>query len=364
MNKKSLLLLLILTALMILSGLYVTGGTGAYARYQQGHVADQEHCGGQDPVRICVRAPAAVFSAFYPSYVAMQYPLFTVNYSSSSPLALVLSVSIAHFSQVQTHTVNATATMQPSVFIPAQQDQALRKLTMETPTSLHVEARDTRGHLYYINDIPLLLHSRWLMQWITQDRLKIAAWVTPDDPAIVSLVTRAAAHLKDQQPPVPPAMIGYNSATPQQVVDQVDAIYDTLRLDYHMRYIQATVPYTGSASGNGGSVNEVIKLPNEVLQQRSGMCIELTAVLASAVERIGLNAEIVIIPGHAFLGVSLTPDDTHFEYWDAVDVNNNVAADSANVAANTLYANNAQHHTIVDTILISDARNAQISPML
>jgi len=94
------------------------------------------------------------------------------------------------------------------------------------------------------------------------------------------------------------------------------------------------------------------------------MCIELTLLLASAVEHIGLHAEIVIIPGHAFLGVSVTPDDKHFEYWDAVQVNNNVAGDSANVATDDVYALNVQQHTIVDTIVISDARNAYIDAML
>jgi hypothetical protein len=128
-----------------------------------------------------------------------------------------------------------------------------------------------------------------------------------------------------------------------------------------MHYIQASVPYTGTAGGSAATQN--IKLPAEVLQQHSGMCVELTTLLASAAERIGINTEIVIIPGHAFLGVAVTPDNRHFQYWDAVDVNSNVAADSANVAADNLYQKNLEQHTIIDTISISAARNAQIGPM-
>jgi hypothetical protein len=90
------------------------------------------------------------------------------------------------------------------------------------------------------------------------------------------------------------------------------------------------------------------------------MCVELTVLLASAVEKIGLHAEIVIVPGHAFLGVAVTPNNTQFEYWDAVEVNNDVAGDSANLATDA-YARN-QH--IIDTILISDARVQGIGPML
>jgi hypothetical protein len=294
--------------------------------------------------------------------VATQHPLFTIQYSSNSPLTLLINVSIPRFSQVQTQTVTATADMQSSQFVPPLQGQALRTLTTEVNTSLHVEVTDTQEHLYYVSDIPLLLHSRWLMQWTTANRLKIAAWVTPDDPAVASLVTRATAHLAAQPPPAPTGMIGYRG-TPQQVVDQLDAIYDTLRLDYHMRYVQATVPYAG-ADNDAINVTQNIKLPAEVLQQRSGMCIELTTLLAAAAEKIGLHAEIIITPGHAFLGVATSENNKQFQYWDAVDVNNNIAADSANVAADNLYLNSAKHHMIVDTIRVSEARVARIGPML
>src|SRR5437870_2887467 len=137
-------------------------------------------------------------------------------------------------------------------------------------------------------------------------------------------------------------------------------IFDAMRLDYHIQYSQESIPYNGP--GDTGVALQKIKLPAEVLQQRSGMCIELTALLASAVERIGLHAEIVIIPGHAFLGVAVTPYNTQFEYWDAVQVNDNVAGDSANLWTDNEYMQNTKQ--IVDTIVISDARHQGVGPML
>jgi hypothetical protein len=326
-------------------------------------MATQEHCGGQAPVHICVQTPAAIFSAYYPAYTATQAPLFTIDYSSSNPLTLLISASIPDFSQVVTHTVNAESDMQGSSFIPKMQGAALRDLTGEQTVSLRVQVKDTGGQQYYLNDIPLQMHSRWLMQWLQANRLEIAAWVMPDDPAISDLDNRAAGHLKEEGEGAPEALIGYDKATPQQVSKQVDAIYDTLRLDYHMKYVQASVPYSAGDPGNR-DVTQRIKLPGEVLEQKSGMCVELTLVLASAVEHIGLNAEIVIIPGHAFLGVAESPDDQHFQYWDAVAVDNNIAGDSANVAANSMYIENQKKHTLVDTILVRDARDARIGPML
>ena len=359
MGKKLAILLLTLTGLAGISGGYVVGGLQAYSRYQQ--TVGQQRCGGQKPVHVCVQAPSEVFSAYYPFDLSTHTSLFSVTYSSSSPLTLLISVGIAGFTQVETHTVSASSTAQTTSFTPAPLDQAVRKQTSDLTTSLSVKVTDTRNTLYYLNDSPLLLHGHQLMQWVAANRLKIAAWVTPDDPAVVSLVTKAASHLSMQPAPAPTAMIGYlDHATPQAVRDQVDAIFDALRLDYHMRYVIENVPYSGP--GDTSVALENIKLPSEVLQQHSGMCIELAALLASAVEKIGLHAEIVIIPGHAFLGVATTPDEKQFQYWDGVQVNNGVAGASANIYADQEYSTNARQ--IVDTILISTARQQGVGPMV
>ena len=361
MGKKAAILLLTMMVLMGLSGWYIVGGIQAYSRYQQGSIASQEHCGGQSPVHICVQSPSEIFSAYYPYYVATQSNLFIIRYSSSSPITLLMSVSIEGFSQAEIHTVNATPDMKLISFRPLAMNQALRQLTVDNTTWLHVQITDAAGRLYYVDDSPLLLRSRWLMQWIAANRLKIAAWVTPDDPAVIALDRKAEARLQLQPQPIPPAMIGYaNKASVKAVRDQVDAIFDAMRLDYHIQYSQESVPYGGP--GDNSVALQKIKLPAEVLQQHSGMCIELTALLASAVERIGLHAEIVIIPGHAFLGVAVTPNNSQFEYWDAVQVNANIAGDSANLWTHNEYIQNAK--LIVDTIVISDARHQGIGPML
>ena len=361
MGKKVTILVLTMMVLIGLSGWYVVGGIQAYSRYQQSSIAIQEHCGGQSPVHICVQSPLEVFSSYYPYYVAIKSNLFTIHYSSNSPITLVMSVSIVGFSLAEMHTVSATPNVQTISFRPLAINQALRQLTVDDNTWLHVHITDTAGHLYYDNDSPLLLHSRWLMQWIAANRLKIAAWVTPDDQAVIALDRKAETHLHLQQQPTPPAMIGYaNGASTKAVRDQVDAIFDTMRLDYQIQYSQASIPYSGP--GDNSVSLQKIKLPAEVLQQHSGMCIELTVLLASAVESVGLHAEIVIIQGHAFLGVADTPNNSHFEYWDAVEVNANDAGDSANVWADKEYLLNEKQ--IVDTIVISDARHQGIDPML
>ena len=366
MNKKVITLILVVLVLAVLSGVYVVDGTQAYSRYQQANIAKQRQCGDSASVHICVLVPKSVFSAYYPSYLAAQpqNALFTVEYSSSTPRTLFIHVTINEFSQTQSKSVNATAMVQSANFLPPllQKGQVLDTLTHDVNMSLHVQVTDTNKHLYYDSDVAFALHSRRLMQWTQENRLLIAAWVTPNDPTIGALVQKAQGYLQSQPPPVPSGMVGYKGASVQQVRDEVDALYDALRLSYHIKYVQESVPYSGTS---GSNAVENIKLPREVLQQHSGMCIELTTLLAAAVESIGLHPEIVIVPGHAFLGVAVNENtNATMQYWDAVDLNNNVGADSANIATNTSYINYKTQHAIVDTILISDARALGIGPML
>src|SRR3989440_5712580 len=148
------------------------------------------------------------------------------------------------------------------------------------------------------------------MQWTAANRLNIAAWVTPNDPAIGALVLKAAVQLPLEPPPVPNAMVGYSRANAKQVIAQVDAIYDALRVDYKVRYLQASVPYSGPGVASAATQN--IKLPGEILQQRSGMCIELALLLASAVLNIRFHPRIFINSGDAVFCVLVITDDKHF----------------------------------------------------
>ena len=367
MSKKVIYLTLVVVTLAVLSGTYVVMGAQAYSRYQQANIAKQKQCSSdQASVYICVLVPQAIFSAYYPSYLSTQpqNTLFTVEYSSRTPIALFIHVTVDEFSQTQSKSVNATAAVQSEHFLPPllKQGHVLDTLTQDVSASLHVQVTDAnRQHFYYDNDVPLTIHSRWLMQWTQDNLMRVAAWVTPNDHAVGGLIQKAQGYLQNQPMPIPDGMIGYKGASQQQVRDEVDALYDALRLSYHIKYVQESVPYSGTSDSSSA---ENIKLPKEVLQQHSGMCIELTTLLAAAVERIGLHPEIVIVPGHAFLGVAVTEDNAQMDYWDAVDLNNDIAADSANIATDTTYANYVTQHTHIDTILISDARAAGVGPML
>jgi hypothetical protein len=356
MRKSQVRLVLVVGFLACLAGGYVAGGLWSYARYQSGRGLD--HCGGLSPVHICVVPPVPLFTALYPAAVAAHVPLFPITYRSESPQTLVIAVSILGFTQVQQQFVQATASVQTVSFSPPLlSTQVLRQLVHEQISNLHVVVTDTHGNTYFAADRPLLLYAHNLLQWSQKStqRLQIVAWVTPQDPTVEALVKKAGRYLAQQPPPVPHGLIGYNKANPHDVRDQVDALFDSLRLAANLTCEYAQV------SGDVFPPTQQIRLPEETLRDQHGNNLEVTLLLASAAENLGLHTEIVLLRGHVLLGVATSAHGKQNEYWDGATLQNGVAGDSANISADARYRQNKGK--LVDTLVISVARRQGIGPM-
>jgi hypothetical protein len=68
----------------------------------------------------------------------------------------------------------------------------------------------------------------------------------------------------------------------------------------------------------GEHVNEAqrIRLPRETLRLASANCMDVSVVFASAMENLGMQPLVVIVPGHAFAGVRLGPGSEGVLYVD------------------------------------------------
>ncbi len=124
-----------------------------------------------------------------------------------------------------------------------------------------------------------------LNEWIALEGVEaaLACVVTPNAPAVEKLASSVGRDL-----------LGYQAEDPAAVLEEVQAIYDTVgRLD--LAYIG--VPPSFEMTG------QKILFPDEVIAQRQGCCIDISVLTASLLERAGYNPVIVVIPGHAFCGV-------------------------------------------------------------
>jgi hypothetical protein len=120
----------------------------------------------------------------------------------------------------------------------------------------------------------------------------IAAWVTPNDEMVESLLAFAKQSLYNH------SLAGYNSA---DLVGEIRAIFNAVR--------KSKVSYVDSHMSFGQiGFTQRVRLPNESINQRSANCIDGAVLFASLFENIGLEPIIVLIPGHAFVGVRLEPN--------------------------------------------------------
>jgi hypothetical protein len=132
----------------------------------------------------------------------------------------------------------------------------------------------------------------------------LGVMVTPTDPAVKNDLIRAAANYDPSRSMVS----GYQSEgdSDNSVYQRLDDIWQAETNDFSMTYISTPVSF---APGD----TQAIRLPSEALSSASGNCIELALLYASAVEALGMQPVIVIVPGHAYLGVRV--DDTSDSYY-------------------------------------------------
>lgn len=217
-----------------------------------------------------------------------------------------LAVSTLLISPGESQAVEHNPVLLPNVIDSLMNE---KKATLVTRITLVEESGETE--LYYQTRDVLLYARRDFPNWLSPERpfpfvaKYLAAWVTPNDPAIERLLRDAANwhesgaitsgyHYKDDD-------------FDRDVQYRLEAIWNAIGNDYNVTYVSTTVSFAPGAK-------QRIRLPGEVLEQRSGNCIELALLMASAAEAIDLQTKIVLVPGHAFMGVR-TGSDGSYNYF-------------------------------------------------
>lgn len=314
-NRKMLLGAILITLILASTG-YVLYGLGAYDTYQESSAAYAYTASGGVSVNwfLAFGPSRALPTAFYTN---LHNGIVAVRYKSALPQQLHISVSIPNFTQLETITVAAGPAWQTITLKPPLLPGALDSLfATSRAAQVTLQVTDASNKVRYQGSQSIILLSRQEMIWRdtqgNDNSALLAAWVTPLDPSVEQLVSQATLFLRQT---TTPGMIGYHGASSQDVINQVDAIFDALNDDGHgVRYVNEQVPYQRSGTNE---IDETIKLPKDVLRYHTGMCMETTLTMASALVSIGLRPYVVIIPGHAFLGVALgSAVNSPRAYWE------------------------------------------------
>jgi hypothetical protein len=188
--------------------------------------------------------------------------------------------------------------------------------------------------------------------------------VTPNAPAIRNLIGRTNQWIQNNPSKYAglSQMVGYNAnASPKLVIEQVDAIFDTLQFQYHVTYSSDNIPHLLTQDDA-----QIIHLPSDILANSapSGMCVETTAIMASAIESLGMRPYFIIIPGHAFLGVALSSAALGpTEFWETSYLGSGVDGEQARIYGDGEYAKYWNENNIQDVINVSYERQQNIVPI-
>lgn len=122
----------------------------------------------------------------------------------------------------------------------------------------------------------------------------LAAFVTPNHPAIVKIIGRAAEILKEWTGD--PSMDAYFSKDANRVLNQAAAIFSAIKEE---NLVYCVPPASFEKAG------QRVRLCDAVLKQKMGTCLDLTLLYVSCLEAIGLHPLMILQPGHIFSGVWL-----------------------------------------------------------
>ncbi|HET6496880.1 MAG TPA: DUF4011 domain-containing protein, partial [Thermoleophilia bacterium] len=125
----------------------------------------------------------------------------------------------------------------------------------------------------------------------------LAAFVTPNHPAIEGVLAETADVLRDLTGDA--SLSGYQSRNPSRVATVAAAIYSVLQRR-GIRYINPPASFEESG--------QKIRLPDRIFEHRLATCLDLAVLIAACIEQAGLNPLVVVKPGHAFVGLWLTDE--------------------------------------------------------
>lgn len=163
-------------------------------------------------------------------------------------------------------------------------------------SAAQLTVRARRGDVELVSEVrPLdvLAYNEWLRVSVPH---LLAAYVQPNHPAVAELLREAREPL--ERLTKNPALDGYQSQDRERVAALAQAIYEAIQRR-HVTY--SNPPASFERTG------QKIRTPEQVLGDQVGTCLDLTTMIAAALEQAGLYPLLVVLAGHAFPGVWLEP---------------------------------------------------------
>jgi hypothetical protein len=155
--------------------------------------------------------------------------------------------------------------------------------TAERTASVSVKVTTADGKVVFDDSSPVTVYPRDQFPRAEEGSNVIAAWVTPQAPAVEDFIASAKKRAEGGK------LDGSYAAT----LPQVKVIYDELHAR-GMTYVLQTDFGYGSA--------QHVRLPVDSIRSTNALCLDGAVLFATLMEKIGLHPIVVFVPGHAFVG--------------------------------------------------------------
>jgi len=221
--------------------------------------------------------------------------------------------------------------------------------------TVQVSVTDMSGRSVYQNTVPVRIRSAEDMYWGSDFKYApfIASWVTPHDLQLESVLARAVNYVPDHRLP---GYEDWKSADQQELETyrEAKAIFLALK-GLGLAYVNS---YT--TLGGHRDLSERVRMPRVSLGQSSANCIDAAVMYASLFENLGMEATVVIVPGHAYAGVRVAAGSNRFLFID-VALTGRATFEAAVASAQRGLAK--YQPSSVTRVVIQQARDAGIYPM-
>lgn len=279
----------------------------------------------------------------------------TVTNSSDSPLSARISVQVPGWSDVEIRNVNVNAgDIKKLFFAPTFLPRLYANHEIAAATAV-VRVTDKTGQTVHSETVPVRLRSVDDMYWGKDFKFApfIASWVTPHDPQVEAVLSRAKEFMPGRRLP------GYEAwKSPDQqraaTLAQAKAIYRALQ-ETGVSYVKSSLTF-----GRNTDISERVRMPGQAILHDSANCIDGVVTYASLFENLGMDPEVVLVPGHAYIAVRDALGSSTYLYIET-SITGRSPFEAAVKAATSGIARYADKDVM--RIRISQARDAGIYPM-
>ena len=172
-----------------------------------------------------------------------------------------------------------------------------------------VSVTDVKGNPLHLQTVPVKIRSAEDMFWGSKFQYApfIASWITPHDERVEEILRKAKEYMPGRRLP------GYE---PEKNADgQEQMTYTEARAIY--RALQESgVSYVKSSMTLGGhqDSSERVRMPDVSLRDSSANCIDGVVMYASLFENLGMEPVVLLVPGHAYVGVRVSQKSSKYLY--------------------------------------------------